>query len=583
MSTIKISLRLLTWLIPTLFIACQTTPIKKLIPPSIVEVTFDGQVSSARLIHPIRGQSLRPEQDLTFTRIAFNTFDHTATNTRYMYAQFSVISANQDFDNLTLYAYNQSQNNIAGTAIKNLVNFNDMALTDPQIAQDIKPTHRHVQSNTSVAIDTAHADFQGFSPFEAQSLENEALLNNSITATDDLLEYGFVARNSTGGRSLTRGQTGTITLAVRFLKDSQVARIPQKFSMTFVLANETTARSTRDVQNDTTSAMQNRLPNATPFLIGADDTAAGNNRVFVPNLRLSSTPTFLLEPILTSTALGTLDLAWDTSLSTPSTDSSGNWKFTPLTYSDIDHTTAGFRYLTATFRVEYMGSTAQSNLHLRAFSRQTNIAGSAVYDLRLFPTLEYPLGEQMSEPSIVQNIHPIHAMQLGATVPVPDPTASGFQAYQTQESNQLTQAARTLNLLSSPDSILDYGYQIRQCNPNCNPTFINNSQGLVSVAVRIPRNYTLPVVPATVPPTTRTVKPFKFKFSFVISSDNAPRVSRAIVETTSQAQTRADATASPSLPSQLMFLGSDTDTTNNPKIYPIRLKSIKIADNTQIP
>ncbi|MEY4532114.1 MAG: hypothetical protein RLZZ156_2837, partial [Deinococcota bacterium] len=431
--------------------------------------------------------------------------------------------------------------------------------------------------------DADHADFQGFSPFEAQSLENEALVNNTITATDDLLEYGFVARNSTDRRSLPHGQTGTITIAVRFLKDSQVARIPQKFSMTFVLANETTARSTRDVQNDTTLAMQNRLPNAIPFLIGTDDTAAGNTRMFVPNLRLSSTPTFLLEPILTSTALGQIDLAWDTNLSTPSTDSSGNWKFTPLTYSDIDHTTAGFRYLTATFRVEYMGSTAQSNLHLRAFSRQTNIAGSAVYDLRLFPNATFPLGEQLSEPIVAQTIHPLHAMQLGAIAPVPDPTASGFQAYLNPESNQLTQTARTQNLLSSSDSILDYGYQIRQCNPNCNPTFVNNSQGLVSVAVRIPRNYTLPVVPATVPPTTRTVKPFKFKFSFVISSDNTPRVSRAIVETTSQAQTRADTIGSPSLPNQLIFLGTDTDTTNNPKIYPIQLKSIKIADNTQIP
>ncbi len=584
MSTIKIRLRLLTWLIPALFIACQTTPIKNSISPSIVEVTFDGQVSSARLIHPIRGQSLRPEQDLTFTRIAFNTFDHTATNTRYMYAQFSVISANQDFDNLTLYAYNQSQNNIAGTAIKNLVNFNDVALTDPQIVQSIKPTHRHVLNNT-VAIDADHADFQGFTPFEAQSLENQALTANTITATDDLLEYGFVARNSTGGGSLNRGESGTITLAVRFLKDTQVEQIPQKFSMTFILANEVTARSTRDVQSDSTSATLSRHPSATPFLIGTDDVSAGNNRIYTPNLRISSTPSFLLEPLLTSTPLGQIDLAWDTNFAANTTDSSGSWKFTPLTYGDIDHTSAGYRYLTATFRVEYMGSTSQSNLHLRAMSRPTNIAGSAIYDLRLFPNLANPEGEQLLEPTIVQNIYPLHAMQLGVTTPVPDSNASGFQAYLNQESNQLTLAARTQNFISNPDTILDYGYQIQLCNPNCNfnGTFTNNSQGLVSIAVRIPRNFSLPVVPATIPPSTRTVKPFKFKFSFIISSDNQPRVSRAIIETTSQAQARADTLGSLSLPSQMMLLGTDTDTTNNPKIYPIRLKSIKIANNTQIP
>jgi hypothetical protein len=563
------------WFLPLLLfflMACQQAPQPKTLPLRRLEVRLDAAEPSATLAQ----QALLNESGLNFTRIANNTFD--VGNIRYIYAQFSIAnSTGQPIENLTLYAYHQSANSIGGTALKNIVNFSGTPITDPQIAQSVLPTHKHeLNAQQNLQVDQNQADMQGFLPAEAATIKNQAIASALVLSTDDVLEYGYVAR--TGSSRSIAATGGTVTIAVRFQKNSNPALVPQSFTMTFLVGSELQRRATRDVVDDSSAALQNRDSSAKPFLIGTDDPNIAV-RDFSPNLRIAKTPAFLLEPLLSSSLLGMVDLAWDTNNRTANTDSSGDWTFTPLTYSDIDHVAGGFRYLTATFRVDYTGMTNQARVGLRAVNKPSNLASSAVFDVRAFPNSNFPDGEVLTDAVIAQSIVPLHGMQLGFTAPQPDASATAFMAYRRSESLALDAAL-------SGASGLDYGFAFKRCTSTCTNssyggTFVNGSLGLVTVSVRIPRNFTVPD-PAN-PPATRVVKPYKFRLSFAITSDSANRVSRALLESTSQAEARASAIGTAEQPTQLILLGTDTETSSATGVYPIRLPQIKLANGIFFP
>ncbi|MEY4529966.1 MAG: hypothetical protein RLZZ156_687, partial [Deinococcota bacterium] len=195
----------------------------------------------------------------------------------------------------------------------------------------------------------------------------------------------------------------------------------------------------------------------------------------------STTKTVLVaSTAISSTALGLVNLAWDTNKRNAETDSSGQVSFLPLTYSDIDFVSGGVRYLTATYQVTNLGTQPLENLALRAVAKTGNIGETAAFDIRAFPDANNPDGALYTDASAGQQIVPVHGMQLGATTPVPDENAADFQGYRLAESNALQTSTRSTGLLGMNESVLDYAYSIKN---NLNRRLEVGGTGLVSVAV----------------------------------------------------------------------------------------------------
>jgi hypothetical protein len=291
-------------------------------------------------------------------------------------------------------------------------------------------------------------------------------------------------------------------------------------------------------------------------LIASNNGGAASKAVVVASTALQSSP------------LGLVNLAWDSNKRDLETDSSNRVSFAPLTYSDIDHVAAGFRYLTATYRVTNLSSAPLENITLRAVAKTGNLGETAAFEVRAFPDATNPDGALFTDPTVAQRIVPLHGMQLGATVPVPDGTASDFQAYRASESAALESAAQNASVLAATERVLDYGFVTKNGSSRSLPA---GGTGLVSVSFRLPRRFDpLPKV-------------FKFKVSFLLTTDSALRVSRALLETTSEAETRGATLGSASNPSQVVLFGGDTETSSDTALRVVRLPSIKIGNTTMFP
>lgn len=279
------------------------------------------------------------------------------------------------------------------------------------------------------------------------------------------------------------------------------------------------------------------------------------------------------DTALNSTALGSVSLAWDTSKRNAETDSSGRVSFLPLTYSDIDYVSGKVRYLTATFRVTNLSNAPLENVGVRAVAKVGNLGETAAFEVLSFPDLINPNGILFTEPSVAQRILPLHAMQLGATVPIPDSAGSDFMAYRPLESATLEAAAKTAGLLGATETVLDYGFIAKNTTSRSIPV---GGTGIISVAVQIPRNFLAPPEPVALP------KIFKFKLSFLVTTDSATRVSRAILEPSSDAAARAVGLGSGSNPSQLMLIGTDVDAPVDAALRLIRLPNIRIGSSSNL-
>jgi hypothetical protein len=264
-----------------------------------------------------------------------------------------------------------------------------------------------------------------------------------------------------------------------------------------------------------------------------------------------------------SRALGTLTLEWLTSNRAAATDSSGRLRLTPFSYSDLDDLTTKTRYLTAVFNVENLSAAALEHLSLRAVAPSAGIAGTALTDLRGFPSAQEPDGPTITDAGVAAQILPIHGTVLLAE-PSSDPNNSDFQAYTTAESAALEESARGSGVLSAGGRILDYGFVVRDA-AGTGRRLEPGGSGRIAVALRLPRSFTpLP-------------KPYRFKLSFLVTTDNLPRVTRGIGETTEAAVARGAALGSADKPVQLVLFGSDADAPSDPKLKLLRIAAPHIG------
>jgi aldose sugar dehydrogenase len=225
-----------------------------------VEVDLGNKSAQASFRGPaaIQTNALLPASSIELTRNSFQVIDSAAV--RYLNASFIIKNnSNQAVDNLTLYALAQA-GSVGGTALKNIFNFGGSAITSASIAQTIKPSHG---MSSLEGINTSQADLQAFSDTEASAIQAAALAANPpfITANDQVLGYGYVARNGNNGgtsRSIAaNGGTGSITIALRLPKSSQASE-PYRFAISFVVASNTASRITR-AREETTAQAQARF------------------------------------------------------------------------------------------------------------------------------------------------------------------------------------------------------------------------------------------------------------------------------------------------------------------------------------
>jgi hypothetical protein len=157
---------------------------------------------------------------------------------------------------------------------------------------------------------------------------------------------------------------------------------------------------------------------------------------------------------------------------------------------------------------------------------------------------------------------------------VPEANISDFQAYTESESTKLRTDAQSASLLTPSESALDYGFVARVCTANCSgggtPTFSRRIEAtgssILNVAFKIPRSFTpLP-------------KPFRFKLSFLVTTDDAPRVTRAIGETTPEAEARAVTLANGGAKDvQVALPGTDTDALTDSRLILVRIANPRIG------
>ena len=158
---------------------------------------------------------------------------------RYLYGTFEFANnSGRALDNLSLYAIN-TPGALAGSAVGNLRNARNELLSDTATARSIVPTHRVRDSSGTLSIKADEADFQAFSAAEAAQVQSE--LPPSFTA----LEYGYVARNANGGRSIAAGSKGYVSFAIAFpFVPEQSAEFPFSFTISYLTVNEPTSRVT---------------------------------------------------------------------------------------------------------------------------------------------------------------------------------------------------------------------------------------------------------------------------------------------------------------------------------------------------
>ncbi len=267
----------------------------------MLELDFDG--GSQRVSVRSQGRAVLPDVAATFTPLVFTDFVDVTTNTRYLKASFIVTNNTASaFDNLTLYAFNQSALSVGGTAIKSLTNFAGGGTNEN--AQSLLPTHG-MAGVFAPDIVSGEEDFQGFLTGETSIIKSAAQTLGLLSASDTVLEYGFVARNNSGGRSIAGTacnplgnpgcNQGRVTIAYR-LPNTRV-NSAYRFTATFVLANETTTRVTRSAEETSTNALARATAlGATQVVFAGSDQDSGSNVLRTSNLKTGTAPTNLFSP-----------------------------------------------------------------------------------------------------------------------------------------------------------------------------------------------------------------------------------------------------------------------------------------------
>ncbi len=186
------------------------------------------------------------ESSVQFSRLVSSGAIDSATE-RYVWAtyEFKNITTG-NLTNLSLYAYNDSANNAAGTAFKAVRRLDNTAITDTNVIRGIQPSAGLILNTGVFNVNPAEANFQVFRSSEASAVDAGAKVLGSLLPNDSILEYGFTIRSASGDRTLIPNELGVVTLGFRVPLQTIVTNTPRRFTTMFTYATDAITRVTRD-------------------------------------------------------------------------------------------------------------------------------------------------------------------------------------------------------------------------------------------------------------------------------------------------------------------------------------------------
>jgi hypothetical protein len=234
-----------------------------------LNISHDASLQSAQFTpnRRLSSQALSTvsESTLAFTQETLQVIDRPSSSERYLNAPFKVTNNNAaSLGNLTLVAYHKN-GNIGGSAFKNIQTFG--GTLNPNV-NTLLPIHTMTGSGT-VVVDNTKADLQIFTRGEIGTLTTNSegsLINNGVTG-EGILHYGYIARKGSTGAYRTIAGTscnpganagcnqGTLNIALRVPQatDPGAASNAYRYSMTFLVFTDSTARVTESLEEQGTT------------------------------------------------------------------------------------------------------------------------------------------------------------------------------------------------------------------------------------------------------------------------------------------------------------------------------------------
>lgn len=189
-------------------------------------------------------------------KVSGGFLDDTTNSLRYLWGTFEFKNTSTTaWNNLTFYAFNQAANNLGGTAFKSLLNSSTTAITDASVAQSIRPSHGMQLNAGILQVNPAEAGFQGFLASESTALQTAAVQAGELTSSDQVLEYGNVLRNATGGRQVNPNELGQVTFGFLLPLQATASNNPTKFTFMVEIANEPIKRVSRSAEETTAGVL----------------------------------------------------------------------------------------------------------------------------------------------------------------------------------------------------------------------------------------------------------------------------------------------------------------------------------------
>lgn len=299
-------------LLPALLIACGAPPVqpatvtpaapvpaapaapKPLVPTvqpiGAIELTVDTRDAT------VKPAAITPNADaaVSFPTAGRVTEVIDVGSDRYIMARFPV-TANQNFNNLTLVAYNKS-GNAASSAFKAFQSFGG-APTSANV-YSIRPAHG---VDASAVVNVNKADLQVLTSAEAASVTAAARAGGTpiIAGTEYALEYGYVARfcaancataTPTWTRAIGSGQTAQVTVALRVPQTGDPGA-GYRFSMTFIVSNDTTTQYSQSLEEIAASTVAGiaqanaAITGATSVRVLCNSSYGSGNKAFILGAR----------------------------------------------------------------------------------------------------------------------------------------------------------------------------------------------------------------------------------------------------------------------------------------------------------
>lgn len=289
--------------LPALLIGCgaapapaQATPSAPTVPkpltPTVrpigaIELTVDTREST------VRTEAITPGAD---SSVSFPTAGRVTEVidigvSRYIMARFPV-TANQNFSNLTLVAYNKTGNEV-GSAFKAFQSFGG----SPNAANvyGLRPAHG---VDASAIVNPNKADLQVLTMAESQSVTVAAQGGGTpiISGSEFALEYGYVARRCTANcgttptwtRAISSGETGQVTVAVRVPQSGDPGS-GYRFTMTFIVSNDTStqySQSLEEIASNTVAGLPAaNVSGATSVRVLCNSAYSSANKAFILGAR----------------------------------------------------------------------------------------------------------------------------------------------------------------------------------------------------------------------------------------------------------------------------------------------------------